>query len=675
MKNIKTYAFDAPLLITEHELIELDSEYWKSGSALVKYLADSNSFKQPIGELKGIVIPLELKLDADMARQDAHGVELLTWLRWSASEPLRYVPVLVTAFQPLESVLRRKLNLLLVARGTQFFRLPDSLGRDRLVAFKEAVRGAQYPELCANAYDLNRLAGTASGTPPGVTYHDLANHYYAAHRLWEGYKAAVGELTGILKKDELTRVKKIENGFSWKKDKDELLSRPDVRQYLALAKQGFGVPQNPDVTYAKGTIKEHVINGLRPKTRILLVDNEFDKGLADVLLGILFKDGKFIKNEKAGEWVCSDKINPDKPWACLVCVKSADLAVHWLTYWGDINKFDDGYRGIIWPFDTDEQAWLRTWQERNSTVVSQKRLKPEDVLCNIDIPTQESINKSKDAVVLLDLRLEPHEQKGAYDPAMLKSVRLRRLIKLKSNPAPVIMMTASRQTKNYSLVMENATDADGWLMKEGPDIIEDDKESARSVHYLLQRIHQSAARAEWYRPEMNWGKEPLRLVDKFRAKPNWIELLKEIQFNATKCFEEAIKNLNEESYKNTSPPEWMDKYYSSYAKNTPERFLARRLFAFGMFLYIGEIKNNILKTDKAQFHAKMPGSKKRKDTPPIASVFNFENICLSGYTDLHDKRLLEEEYDWLLKQFADFRNKKEYLARIISQLTKNPKYE
>lgn len=721
LEILKKYKFESPLLITEHEFIELGSEHWESGSALVKYLADQKSFQRPIGELKGIVIPLELK-GSNMVRQAAHGVELLTWLRWSASESLRCVPVLVTAFQPLESVLRRKLNLLLVARGTQYFRLPDSLERDRLVAFKDAVRGAKSSELCANAYDLDRMAGTASGTPPGVTYHDLANHYYAAHRLWEGYKAALGEALIIneparakeikeqfawngeiaelleLIKDpsmtqyieskkntspiinELARTIETESEFEWNGELAKLKNRPDVKQYLASAKQGFGSPGYPIVDPAKQVILRHVKNGLPHKSRILLVDDEFDQGLADVLLGILFKDAKFnFKNKNNTEWVYSDTTDTDKPWARLVCVRSADLAAHWLSYWGDINKRD---RDDEWVFCLGENEWLSQWSEEHN---QNEQENAEEVLLNIDYrpssgnikaqlaAKEASVKRNKRTVVLLDLRLETNEQKGSYKPEMLKSMQLRKLIKLNRKAAPVIMLTASRQAMNYAMVMEDAERADGWLTKEGPDINLDPQNSAQSVHYLLRRFHREPV--GWYRDDMKWNDELWYSYYDFRKNPDWHSLQVEIETAASTCYQAAMNEYNDEVYKATPFSAWAKKYFNF--TNEVSNILACRLFAFGMLFATGNIENEKYSNNLTAFNSRIPGCSfiTRKVVHSIKDVVNFDRDLGSSYRFLDKGLLLREEYVWLRKQFKDDNLKANFLDKIISGIPAIPELQ
>jgi len=67
---------------------------------------------------------------------------------------------------------------------------------------------------------------------------------------------------------------------------------------------------------------------------VLLVDDEFDKGVADTLLQVLFRQTAFTVQYQE-QAVYSSKQN-DVAKARFVCVKTAEAARNWLRYWGDL---------------------------------------------------------------------------------------------------------------------------------------------------------------------------------------------------------------------------------------------------------------------------------------------------------------------------------------------------
>lgn len=647
------------------------------------------------GVIRGIIIPLELEFRSgnessgckEIALQDLYGVELLTWLRWSAPNPLQELPVLAVAFHPLERILQRTINLLLVLKGTQFSRLPDAR-ESALKRFVESVTTNdpdEYSKMKFDIRDLDQIAGVKERTAQAVTHHALANDFYGAYRLWEGYKSALAGAmeSGELKKKERALVKEEsdratgEVTFSWEHGKsntwgkaiEEKLNQPHVKQYLTFAKQGFGSPQYPLMKDAGRVILKHVENGfekgLLQNTRILFVDDEFDKGLAEVLLQILFKKSEFTYTKGNSEWVYSE-VDDDKEWERLVCVKSADLAEHWLALWGEVDK--EG----VWNWEAQKQ-WQQEWgnqalvrYERDG--IGKEEKLPTRINAIIDAKKHQKPNKNRNTVVLLDLRLEPGEQKEIYDPLKLKSVQLRSLIKANRDPAPVMMLTASRQAMSYVMIMEDAIKADGWLMKEGPDIAPDAGNSACAVHYLLNRFHRLAVRREWYREEMGWKQPWIDMYDEFRSNPDWEERLEQIHEAVTKCFS-AIKQAGDEEFLTTSVKKWIDEQLGEIG-DSEEKILARRLVIYGMLLLTGTIENGKFEENPSAFSLRMPNASKRAGEIKYPSdVLNFDNLCNGRYGALSDGMLLKEEYEWLLIQFPsdDYPEIHEYLKGVMKE--------
>ncbi len=117
------YRFDAPCFVYGGELRAFDDPAcWQSESAWLASLA--NLVDVP----DALVIPMELPSSA-RNRQDLLGYDLLCVLRWSSSEALRGRPVLLAAWQPLQDVLRKRPDVLVVRPAVEFIRLPDAVYR------------------------------------------------------------------------------------------------------------------------------------------------------------------------------------------------------------------------------------------------------------------------------------------------------------------------------------------------------------------------------------------------------------------------------------------------------------------------------------------------------------------------------------------------------------------
>ncbi|MBX7136275.1 MAG: hypothetical protein K1X67_26700 [Fimbriimonadaceae bacterium] len=644
--DISDYHFDAPLLVEPDSLAVLSSDDWETGEAWLEALS-----RYP--NLCGIVLPLELESRSHFL-QEAAGVSLLNWLRWSADEPVCRVPVLAVAFQPLEVLLRRTLNLLLVTRGTEFGRLPES--KARLDSFVEAVRGPDAPTLWGDRSDLERLVATSGDAAAQISYHDLANDYYSASRLWAGYKAALDaakqEFNGRAAADigsERTRTEQIR--FAWEDEKVKpLLKQPHVRHYLEAARKRLGSPLYPVVPKAEQVIRRHVENGLPSTTRILLVDDEFDKGLGDVLLQILFRQSEFSAQNGDGEQVYSEESGSGERWARFVCVKTADAAIHWLAYWGDVDYAECSE----WSFKTERQHWLRTWASALNVPV-QGEAEATDILgenrtCRID--SARARPKGVNTVVLLDLRLEPTEQRETYNPLGLRSVQLRKLIKRQEKFPPVIMLTASRQAMTYAVVMDDAERADGWLTKEGPDTPPDDENSARATHYLLERLHLFACVQDWYRDELRWDPGWKLEYAKWRGSPLWNESQSRIETTSTQLFRSIQQPEFRERHKYVAAGlGWADEHTTGCS--SIERLLVVRRVVVAALLLTADWLSDQPRWNPDAFDALIPGKEGRLDVKAVYDVVkNFKvKLWLTSSKPELLGMLLPEEYQWLITQF------------------------
>lgn len=180
------YRFDSPCLVYGAELRAFDDPAcWQSESVWLQSLADLAEIPH------AFIIPLELP-SSGRNRQDLLGYDLLCVLRWSASEALRGRPVLLAAWQPLQDILRKRSDVLVVRPAVEFTRLPEAV--HRLPGFlSDVAAGLTQP---ATSDEIEAVSA-ADQQASQVSYHDLANDYYAAYRIKKGYLALLRKATAI----------------------------------------------------------------------------------------------------------------------------------------------------------------------------------------------------------------------------------------------------------------------------------------------------------------------------------------------------------------------------------------------------------------------------------------------------------------------------------------------
>lgn len=628
MSELKACSFESPLLVTDDELLALPAEAWQCGEKWLEAL------KERTGVL-GIVLPLEIKAFGHQSRQDLLGVELLNWLRWSAEEPFRFLPVLAVAWQPLDAILRRTYNLLLVTRGTTFVRLPEAM--ETLPCFIKGVRENSSAWTHVRIEDLERIAG--GNQSEQISYHDLANDFYAAHRLWEGYKHALSEANI---QTEWQRAQEVSLSFT--ENLRFKLARPAVREYLSLRSRQASPIYYPATENWQELLRTHAKQGLPSNTRILMVDDEFDKGLAEVLLQILFKAPEF-SFRLDGECVYS----PDG-WARLVCVKSIREAACWLRWWGEEKTFAE------LGFDEElGRQWIDHWVAAlglNADWMEGDQF--EDIGNNIlsrGVDNRPARIKPT-TVLLLDLHLEKDEATAIYDPHEMASVRLWKAIKDEHKDLPIIVFTASRQAMNYSAIMEQAGQSDGWLTKEGPDITLDNQHSSWAALYLLERIHMFSCLKDWYRDEFDWQIPWKEEYSNAYLSPVWQESQNHITSEASRIFR-ALQ----------TDPNTVGSLYSTLYQNvknhvTPAYFpleillIARRL-AVAALLETAEWSKGLPKWNLDKFKSRLNCSSRGKKQLKYANdVLNFTTMLwFRSYTPKIIGLLLPEEYRWLKQTF------------------------
>lgn len=647
--DLKEYAFDSPLLVTERELVSLPAEAWQSGEHWAEALKERT-------DILGIVLPLEIKASGHHSRQDLLGLELLNWLRWSADEPLRYVPVLAVAWQPLEALLSRTLNLLLVTRGTTFVRLPEAV--TALPRFVEGVRrkDASWPKV--RPEDLERIAGNSRAE--GISYHDLANEYYGAFRLWEGYKYALKEAK---QSKELKHVEQMSISFS--EEMQRKLSRPEVREYLASRRRQASPIYYPVVSDPNDLIRNHVTNGLPSDIRILMVDDEFEKGLAEALLKILFRASQF-NFQLDGEWVYTEDNR-----ARLVCVKSIREAACWLKHWGEMDLLD-----VLDLGDEVWRQWLGRWATKLGRHLSQTDIDEiEDisrevlgeghtVAPTVDLPPTKRFKSS--TVLLLDLHLDRREADALYDPRQMTSARLWRAIKEENEELPILIFTASRQAMNYSAIMEAAGPSDGWLTKEGPDITQgdntqSDKCSSQAALYLLERLHMFSSRSGWYRPEFHWETAWIQEYAAARLSADWDKSQQHVAAEATRIYQN-LHTLSDptQPFLTNINALFMPTHFSL------ENKLVQRRVAVAALLETAVWDNNVPKANVDEFMGRLHCRPKKDPPMYVSDVQNFKELWFASYKpEKVVALLLQEEREWLLTQKWTA-NRKHILAYLKS---------
>lgn len=502
--HLSAYRFDRPLLITETDLKLPSSQECSDGLPWIRCLG-------AVRELRGVILPLE---SSGQVRQRLPGLMWLKWLRWSADERARFVPVLACAWQDFEEILRRCLDLLLVADGSTFLRLPDGSPRSSS-RIDDFINGTRQDALqSCSGKELERIAFASTNKALQVRHHDLANDNYAAYRLWCGYrhvlrKAADGSnaTTARAAKAILRDLETRDPSFLSVVESKRL--QPEFRQVEA-SRSLQRLPAYPLIESADAIVERHVTRGIDAHARILFVDDEFEKGTAEALLHVLFGGGQralgggqgcdFLRSGK--EWVYAEaaKGDADHRKARMVCVANTQLARNWLAKWG-VLPVEDQRQYDAWLFDWNCRlqacGWMATRQHESLSSSARKKLiygLDDDELPPIKMKT----------IVLLDLRLDQADVTANYRIDEFSSVGLRNDIKGSEVDVPVIVFTASRQAINLSQVMAAADALDGWLIKEAPDVVEDDANSAQAALYLLSRIHLLCARGDWYRCALNW---------------------------------------------------------------------------------------------------------------------------------------------------------------------------
>lgn len=629
------YHFDSPLLLVgDLPVVFSDAACWQTVSAWLQSICGLSSLPQ------ALVIPLELAAPG-WNRQDLLGYELLSGLRWSTSERLRGLPVLLAAWQSFQDILRRKPDLLMVRPATRFVRLPEAI--DSREGFFEDVAAGRVGS--ASIAEIEEVAAGADQSARNVSYHDLANDYYAAYRIWKGYQSLLrqGAQSGIT--EAAHEAASVSAGhLAWERDVEQKLQSPLVRRFQA-SRSGISAPQYPVIERGLDILTYHLQQGLPEGTRLLLVDDEFHKGSAEVLLRILFRQSAFTK-QLPDEWVYSEQTGrgPHDRWARFVCVRTDTLARNWLAYWDQIS-WDEVVGKLQW------QRWLADWDhELNPNSRRVEAFEPQDVFSEnreFVLDRHSAGPRIKSTVVLLDLRLEP-VQDPLYSVKDFPSYRLRRAIKSEKPDLPVIMFTASRQILNFAELLDSSRDIDGWFIKEGPDIPvdEQDSNSANAVTYLLERVHLYSTLAGWYRESFGWDTDRKLVYARLFHSDKASMIFPEISRLASEIFSEIRNGTTGCNREDTRTfLSFIQERVSSSPLPIVQTLVARRI-AIASLLWTAEPTASGLEWNADAFDGFLPGRPSKKFVKAVYDKLNFNQVLWMRSSGVLSQ-LLCEEFDWL----------------------------
>lgn len=634
--SVSAYAFDSPCLVTGGQLSVFgDDACWASGSAWLEALGQLPDAPQ------AVIIPLELAANGQN-RQDLFGVDLLSVLRWSSADALRGRPVLLAAWQPLEDILRKKPEMLLVRPAVECIRLPDALRY--LPAFLRDVANERIHP--ATIEEITEASAASDQLASRVSYHDLANDFYAAYRIKKGYMALLRKAVQSGVSEAARELKALSaDRRDWEKYVEAKLESPLVRRFQAT-RSGLRAPRYPVIEESLDVLTFHLREGLPAGTRVLLVDDEFQKGSAETLLRVLYQQSSFTKQIR-DEWVYSELTGkaPQDRWARFVCVRSADLARNWLAYWDRIAAEETaGHKS--W------EEWLARWDRELSPSAKREAnlLDPEDVFGQgreFVLDRHSAGPRIKSTVVLLDLRLEPVHS-ALYSIKDFSSYVLRRTIKDEKADLPVIMFTASRQILNFAEVLESSGDMDGWFIKEGPDIPvdADDSNSANSVAYLLERVHLYSTLRGWYRASFAWDAErKLAYARLFHSKQAGV-IFSEITRLSGEIFSQVLERSQARVAEGTTT-------YLGFIQDrvppTPfpvaQTLVARRV-ALAALLWTADMTPAGPEWNADAFVRLLPGRPIKRSVKWVYDKLNFNQVLWMRSSGVLSQ-LLGEELDWL----------------------------
>lgn len=297
------WSYQEMLLVLPEEILAVDLTAVEGTTAEVfcQTLVDSLGHYPPSCELRGIVLPLELRTKSFLF-QEMLGLDILEWLRWysfsdtdaSVLNAVRHAPVLIFGAQSLGKALRRRPNLLLTSEGTQYVVAPNC---ERLTQFIDRVRRKDWQNLQPSDSSIKDALGTSIQALLRKTHHDLANDGYAAFSLITGYLELLAQVGHADATKRVSQVAADCQNLLWFQETRNKISLPMIRQYQALLGHH---PTSPQRTFSDGDpdnalnieaplkrlILAHLAGALSDAS-ILLVDDDQAKGPTDAVNLIL----------------------------------------------------------------------------------------------------------------------------------------------------------------------------------------------------------------------------------------------------------------------------------------------------------------------------------------------------------------------------------------------------
>ena len=407
------------------------------------------------------------------------------------------------------------------------------------------------------------------------------------------------------------------------------------------------LPAYPDLMDVDATalIAKHVARGLAANLRILMIDDEWQKGTGDVLLNILFRQAAFAYRSDHEAVFSEVKSLPRHEicWARMVCVDSVERAEHWLRYWD-----------VLPPTVTDSAAetdssrqWCIEWSRiLGRRVPHHSEDAIEDALANgnkcVDHPKARPVDVM--TVVILDLRLSRDQVQPIYHPSELPSLQFRSRLKALDQDVPVLMFTASRQANNAVAALQDSDETDGWLVKEAPDVLVDDVNSSRAALYLIERMHSLSQLYSWYRPELEWSNEERSAYSRLHLHPDRENIMRSVSDRSRELF----NGMLEGRFKRTGL-----QFKEFVAKEAPrrrlviEQVLISRRIVVAALLWTCKPDPKSPEWDVGAFSELLPGAydKRRIIKAPYNRV-NFNTVLWMRSRDIL-LQLLKEEVQWL----------------------------
>lgn len=309
-------------------------------------------------DILGFVIPLEFNFQSD---QLAHfdGISLLECLLQVPS--VKEKPVLIYSWLTLESVLRIRPSSALISANTFYKQMPFDLTGH--IALFSSLNPNPHQQTAIGVSDL------------ASTYHDMANDYYGAYRLWVGFKHAITTHAQAFTEPANTLQKEL----TWWVDKEHYFNSLLYKsQQAKLQNLPITRPHYPDYFDFPELLNHHIKSGIDKKWRILYIDDEYQKGYSDVLRSIFFfkevSDNQLIPacldlaSETGDAWEqTTDEHGKSTRFVACSNIKAAE---HWLKNWGILRLNSEDQNQSLCDFLTRLEFFLNQSAKGQDSLIS-----------------------------------------------------------------------------------------------------------------------------------------------------------------------------------------------------------------------------------------------------------------------------------------------------------------